>query len=156
MAGVNIDGIAVALASKFAGGLGLPTGITGDIAVATANPPNAVPETPAVIVFADSGRLVGGNQLRHGVHRFRVQFLLRLGVDVSRDEVELRQWLGDGTSDAGLLYRLHPGAAIQLGGLVSRCAIIDWRIGVIVYNRDEYSGIDMTVEAVTDDPWTPS
>lgn len=162
MAGIALNAIAQAIATRFGPGLGLPAGITDDIATATADPPNAIAETPAVIVFTDSiDTRARGNQLGHVLLRFRVQFLLRLGLDLARDELDLRRWCGDGSDDAGLLYRLRPGlAGIHLGGIaqVSRAAIETATFGGIPYGNppDEYSGIELIVGVVVDEPWVPT
>lgn len=163
MAGIATNAIAQAVAARFGPG-NPPAGVPSDIALATADPPNAIDtgSGPVVIVFTDSIDLrPAGNQLRHAVLRFRVQFLLRLGADLARDELDLRRWCGDGSDDAGLLYRLRAGlAGIHLGGIaqVSRAAIVSASFGGIPYGNppDDYSGVELVVEVVTDEPWVPT
>lgn len=144
----DYDAIAIALAARYAGGVttpAKPAGLT-DVRVATANLPNAAPRCPAVLVFTDRGTLDGGNQTRIGLTTFRVQFLLRQGVDLARDEAQLRQWL------TVLVDRLKP-AFVTLGGIVSRCAVTSWTLGGVRAYGKVFSGIELVVVVRTDEAW---
>lgn len=146
----DFDAIAQALADRFDPGVTTPAAPAGltDIRSSTADLPNAAPRCPAVLVFTDRGEFPGdggGHQTRIGVTTFRVQFLLRQGVDLARDESQLRRWL------TVLVDRLK--VSVTLGGLVSRCAIIGWTLGIIRYAGKAFSGIELTVMAVTSEAW---
>lgn len=125
----DFDAIAVALAARYAPGVSTPAAPAGlqDIRKSTADIPNAAPRCPAVLVFTDRGSLEGGNQTRIGVSTFRVQFLLRQGVDLARDESQLRRWL------TVLVDRLK--VSVTLGGIVARCAVTAWTLGRIRLDR---------------------
>ena len=145
----DYDAIAVALAARYAGGVTTPpkpAGLT-DIRTSTADIPNTAPRGPCVLVFTDRGTLAGGNQTRIGLATYRVQFLLREGVDLARDESQLRRWLGV------LVNRLAP-AFCTLGGLVSRCEVAGWTLGAIRFAGKLYSGIELVVNARTDEAWS--
>jgi len=147
----DFDAIATALAARFAGGVATPAAPAGltDVREATANLPNELGPLPAVLVFTDHGELGRvGNQTRIGVATFRVRFYLALGVDLARDEVQLRQWA------TVLVDRLK--VATTLSGTVTRAAVMSWQIGAMRFGGQEFSGIELVVAAVTSEPWAAS
>jgi hypothetical protein len=147
--------VAIALAHRFDPGVTTPAAPAGeqDIREATANLPDALGPLPAVLVFTESGVFSGhggGGQLRLGAHTFRVRFYLELGVDLARDEVRLRKWA------SVLVDRLK--VSVELGGVVKRSAVVAWSMGAMTYGAtpNEYSGVELVVEAITSESWAAS
>jgi hypothetical protein len=146
----DLDAIAVALAARFAPGIATPPAPGGltDIREATANLPNALGMLPAVLVFTERGSFPEQRSgTRLGLVTFRVRFYLAGGVDLARDEVQLRQWT------TVLVDRLKP-AFVTLGGLVARIVVTDWSIGALRYVDDWYSGIELVCVASTSEAWS--
>lgn len=141
--GALFDAVATAIATRFAA-VTAPAGYTS-IRVSTANPPNELPPLPCVLVVPDSGEWRNFPGKRDGTHHFRVLFYLTEAHDLDREMVGLRKWLDI------LAYQLRD--ATQLGGLVTLARITDWRIGLLDYARQTYSGIEFDVTVVTNEPW---
>lgn len=143
--------IANALAAKYANGTlpgGPPSGLTR-VRTATAQPPNGIRATPAVLVFPDQGTVDhNANGTRRMVHQYLVRFYMALAVDLGRDYVALERWLS-------LLLYAHL-ADVTLGGLVTRCAVTGYKVGTMRYGAKDYQGIELQVEAVTTEPWSPT
>lgn len=142
---IDVDAIAIAIAAKYATVVG-PGGAT--VREATANLPNAITLPATVLVFSESGALVVGSGTRVGAHTFLARFYLEQGVDLETDEVQLRQWV------TILLDVWKTG--LQLGGIVTVVRTMRWKIGVLTYNRAEYTGIELGLEVITNDAWSPS
>lgn len=147
---VDAYAIAAAIAGRYAEAvMGHPAGQTR-VRLATATPPSGIRATPAVIVFPDAGELDRplGNGQRRFTHRFLVRFYLALTVDLARDYVALERWLS-------LLLYAHLNS-VNLGGLVTRCQTTSYRVGTIGYMGKNYEGIELVVEAVTTEDWSPT
>lgn len=122
---------------------GLPT-----VRVSTADLPNALTALPTVLVFPDSGTLDPGNGTRLGEHTFLVRFYLGAPKSLARDMVKLRKWLT-------VLVDQH-AVGMQLGGLVVAVRTRAWKIGMMTYGSTDYSGIELRIQVVTSEPWTPT
>lgn len=149
----DFDAIAASLAARYAPGVTTPPAPGGltDIRLATADIPNAAPRMlPAVLVYFDRAALQGGNQTRVGLTTWRVQFLLRRqGIDLARDQAPLRKWA------TVLADRLKPSTgAVALGGTITRAAVTSITIGSIRFGAKVYSGLELIVEARTDEAWS--
>jgi hypothetical protein len=149
----DFDAVAIAIAHRFDPGVATPPAPAGeqDIREATANLPDALGPLPAVLVFTESGAFAGsggGGQTRIGVHTFRARLYLELGTDLARDEVRLRKWA------TVLVDRLK--ASVELGGVVKRAAVVEWSMGSMTYELDEYSGVEVVIEATTSEAWAAS
>jgi len=143
---IDFDAIATALAARYAPGLMSPPSGLGALRLSTATLPQQVSVTPAVLVFPDSGTLEYGSSTRQGDALMKLQFLYSMGVDMPRDSVALRKWLGV------LLDQLR-GAA-QLGGIVASARVTGWRTVKITYGGDDFNGIELDVAVVTTEAWT--
>ena len=100
---------------------------------------------PCVIVFADSGDWTHFPGKRDGTHTFLVRFYMTQTDELKRETARLRKWLDV------LAYQLQ-GAA-QLGGTVSAARIASWRMGIMTYAGQPYSGLEFAVTIVTNEPW---
>jgi len=143
---IDFDAIATALAARYAPGLMSPPSGLGALRLSTATLPQQVSVTPAVLVFPDSGTLEYGSSTRQGDALMKLQFLYSMGVDMARDSVALRKWLGV------LLDQLR-GAA-QLGGIVASARVTGWRTVKITYGGGDFNGIELDVAVVTIEAWT--
>ena len=143
---IDFDAIATALAARYAPGLMSPPSGLGALRLSTATLPQQVSVTPAVLVFPDSGTLEYGSSTRQGDALMKLQFFYSMGVDMPRDSVALRKWLGV------LLDQLR-GAA-QLGGIVASARVTGWRTVKIAYGGDDFNGIELDVSVVTTEAWT--
>lgn len=141
----DFDAIAVAVAARYLNAAG-PGGAT--VRVATAKLPNTLTALPAVLVFPDSGAFEVGNGTRTGVHDLKVQFFLGAPKSLARDWAKLTAWLT-------VLVDRHL-AGMQLGGLVTAVRTRTWKIGMLKYGDNEYSGIELGIRIVTDEPWSPT
>jgi len=145
---LDFDGIAVAIAGRYAAGqLTAPAGYA-TIRSSTANPPGAIGPTPAVVVSADQGDFDAGNGTRIGGQDWFVRFYLDQTSDLERTEPALRKWLNV------LAYQHLSG--VQLGGLVATCRLMSWRIGVLSYGGLDYAGIEFSVHTTTSEGWAAS
>lgn len=144
----DFDAIAIAIAARYdASQMTAPVGYTA-IRSATANPPNAMPALPAVIVFQDNGSFDSGNGTRFGTAEYLVRFYFNQIGDLARDEVALRKWLT-------VLADQHR-TSVQLGGLVVTIKTNSWRPGMLHYAGVDYSGIEFGVSVQTSEGWTVS
>lgn len=150
VATLDLDAIAVAIAHRFDPGVTTPPAPVGldDIRESTADLPNALGPLPAVLVFTERGTLKQGGQTRIGVSTYRIRFYLAEGIDLARDEVQLRKW-------ATVLIRRFL-VATTLAGAVDRIGVTSWTIGAMHYADTEYSGIELIADAVTSEAWAAS
>jgi hypothetical protein len=147
---LDIDGIATAIAARYAAGqLTAPSGYA-TIRSSTANPPGAIGPTPAVVVSSDRGDFDHGsaNGSRLGEQAWWVRFYFDQTSDLERTEPALRKWL------AVLIYQHLAG--ITLGSLVVVTRLVSWRIGILAYGGMEYAGIELSVHTATSEAWAAS
>jgi hypothetical protein len=146
---LDLDGIAGAIAARYAAGqLTAPTGYA-TIRSSTANPPGAIGPTPAVVVSISDGAFpIENNGTRVGEQRWFVRFYLDQSSDLERAEPALRKWL------SVLLYQHQSG--IQLGGLVVIVRIESFKVGILPYGGVDYTGIELAVHTATSEAWSPT
>jgi hypothetical protein len=145
---VNLLTIADALAARFAPGLVTPPTGRKNITAATARPPNAIPNTPYVVAWADSGEVTFPPGQMLGEHEFKVTFYYsKSEADIPREYAALLDWVGV------LLARL--AGQTQLGVVGVKKAIpMRWEIGTAIYAGVTYEAIIITVHVWTEDAVT--
>jgi hypothetical protein len=143
---LDFDAIATALAARYAPGLMSPPSGLGALRLSTATMPQQMSVTPAILVFPDSGTFEYGASTRQGEASFRLNFYYSMGVDMARDSVALRKWVG-------VLCDQLRGAA-QLGGIVASARVSGWKTVKLTYGGDDFNGIELDVTVVTAEPWT--
>jgi hypothetical protein len=154
----DFDAINTALIARFApAAMTAPTGYdpitlsTGDL------PDSGLYPTPCVLVFPDSGtydQKAAGK--RDSTNMFTVRFYYNQLSDLERDYVGLRKWL-DVLSD-------QLRASVQLGGLtwtsgvrqgeVTRAKVDGWKIGILTYANEKYTGIELSVSVLVNESLT--
>lgn len=145
---MDVDAIAVAVAARYAPAqVTPPVGLT-NVRRSTADLPQALNAMPAFLVFPDSGTLNPGNGTRTGKATFLGRFYFGLARNLARETNALRKWLT-------VLLGQH-STGVQLGGTVVSIRTVSWKIGQMSYAGKEYSGIELGLEVVTSEPWTPT
>ena len=142
---MNFVTIGDTLATRFAAAAITPPTSFSNVSLSTCDLPAAMPNLPAVFVFLDAGDFRTGNGTRQGAHDWKVRFYYNVIGDLERDLNALRQWAGV------LVDQLK--ISVQLGGIVSRCTLDSYEIGILSYAGIQYSGIEMSVHVVTDEGW---
>lgn len=145
---VDYNAVAAAIAARYAPAQVTPPAGLANVRVSTANLPNHLTMLPAVLVFLDAGELTPGNGTRLGEGVFLARFYLGAPKSLARDMVKLTKWLG-------VLVDQH-GTGLQLGGLVVAVRTRGWKVGMMDYNGVTFSGIELRLQVVTSEPWTPS
>lgn len=143
----DFDAITVALAARFAPAqVTAPTGYD-PITISTGDLPEGLLPTPCVLVFPNEGAFdyEKGVGKRDGVHAFAVRFYFNQIGDLERDTVALRKWL------TVLVDQLRLSS--QLAGIVTSAKVTDWAIVILKYAGQEYTGIELTVRIVANEPW---
>ena len=141
----DFDLITTTLAARYAPGAVTPPAGLVNVRSSTGDLPNKLGALPAVLVFPDEGTFATGNGTRTGAHTFRVRFYLSVTTDLTRELVRLRKWV------TVLVDQLK--LAAQLGGVVTVARVTSWRIGLLDYDRRRFSGVELVVTIVTDEPW---
>jgi hypothetical protein len=141
---LDMKAIADALAARYAPGVVTPPTGYPNIVAATANPPNALLQTPYVVVWPQSGDLIYNPGQRKGEHEFMVNFYYaRSEGDIPRESAALNSWLGV------LLDRLHGQMQLGLSTVVMKAMTMSWSIGALTYAGTVFDGITLT-----DHVWT--
>ena len=143
---MDYHGIAGAIAARFASGLVTPPSGLTNIAVATSTPPNALSQSPTVVVWATRGDwIVGANEVRDEPAEFLVNFYYaKHEGDMPRETAALQKWLGV------LRDRLFGQMKLGLGASgVMKAIPVSWSIGVLTYAGIEYDGITITINVWT-------
>lgn len=142
--------IADAIAARYAPGQVAAPGGADAIRSSSASLPNMIGATPCVLVFPDAGTLVPGNgtRLGHASWFVRLYYGQAAGGDLERDSDELLDYLG-------VLVDQH-STSLQLGGLVVYVRCTGWRVGVLRYAGETYTGLELRVETQTAEAWTPT
>jgi hypothetical protein len=146
----NFGTIGDAIADRYAPGVLSTPGGADAIRSSSANLPNNIGATPAVLVFLDSGQLTAGNGTRVGLTDWLVRLYYdQLGAgDLERDLDELRDWLT-------ILVNAHL-AQLNLGGAVVFCRTVGFRVGVLEYAGVKFTGCEVRVQTGTSESWTPT
>lgn len=116
------------------------------IRLATGRPPNAVPVTPAVVVWPMSGDVTfsGGRML--GVHDYRVALYYATATgDMPRYLAGLSELLGP------CLTALAGQAKLGLAPTVTKALVTDWEAAVLTYAGAEYAGAQLTARVWTEE-----
>ena len=147
----DLYAISQAIAARFAAGVVTPPAGFQNIRMATANPPQAMPAQPAVIVFPDSGNvdeLPSRAGTRVTTHAFTARFYYAQAGDLARDAVALQKWT------TVLIDQLK--GSVQLAGAiayVTRVAVTGYKVGYLTYGGKDYSGVELSITCVTSEPW---
>ena len=143
----DFDAITVALAGRFAPAQVTPPTGYDNIRVSTGNLPGQMIPLPAVLVFPEGGEFdhTRGIGKRDSDHAFVVRFYYNQTGDLERDTVALRKWL------TVLVDQLK--LSMQLGGIVTAARIESYTVGVFPYAGLQYTGIELTVRVVVNEPW---
>jgi hypothetical protein len=145
---VNLLTIADALAARYAPGLVTPPAGRKNITAATARPPNAIPNTPFVVAWADSGEVTFPPGVMLGEHEFKVTFYYsKSEADIPREYASLLDWVGI------LLAQLAGQTKLGVVG-VKKAIPMHWEIGMARYADIMYEAITITVHVWTEDSVT--
>lgn len=139
--------IADALAARFSSSVVTPPTGLRTIALATARPPNALAQSPSVVVWPDKGEVVfeGGYRYDRSAD-FTVSFYYaRHEGDIPRESAALLSWLGV------LTDQLRGQAKLGLAASgVTKALVTGWQIGMLTYAGITYDGITLTVSVWTE------
>ena len=145
---MNLLTIADALAARYAPGLVTPPAGRKNITAATARPPNAIPNTPFVVAWADSGEVTFPPGVMLGEHEFKVTFYYsKSEADIPREYASLLDWVGI------LLAQLAGQTKLGVVG-VKKAIPMHWEIGMARYADIMYEAITITVHVWTEDSVT--
>lgn len=147
----DFDAISTALAARYTAAAittagGPPAGQT-NIRLSTGDAPNLLGPLPCVLIVPDGGDFRTGNGTRVGGQDWFARFYLAQAAlaDFSRDIPALRKWL------TILADQLR--TSVQLGGIVTSARTMTWKLGVMQYAGQDYSGIELGIHVVTDEGW---
>lgn len=143
----DFDAIGVALAARYAPAqVTPPAGGYVNIRSSTGDLPDELGPLPCVVVIPDGGTFgaYSGSQ-RMGTHTWLVRFYFSEAIDIVRDSIALRKWL------TVLVDQLK--ASVQLGGIVASARVMVWKAGLMKYAGRDYSGLELSVDIVTIEPW---
>lgn len=143
--------LADALAARYAPAAVVPPTGYRNIAMSTARPPNAITNSPSVVVWASKGEVV----YEPGVRYDRTaDFIVNLYYaqqegDIPRESAALQAWLGV------LLGQLEGQTKLGLGGAgVDKAIAVSWQIGSLTYAGQTWDGITINVSVWTETPVT--
>jgi hypothetical protein len=149
--------IGAAIAARYAPGtLATPGGETA-VRSSTNKPPDQLGALPAVLIipadgsFGTGARGVGGRHgTRLGEHHYLAQLYLAQVADgdLGRQMGSLQAWLT-------ILVDAHL-AGLALGGLVVAVRTISWRVGILRYMGTSFAGVELRLQVVTAEAWSPS
>lgn len=149
--------IGAAIAARYAPGtLATPA---GEVAIrsSTNKPPDQLGALPLVLIvpaegsFGTGAKGVGG---RHGTREGEHWYLAQLFAaqvpdsDLGRAMGSLQAWLT-------VLVDVHV-AQLALGGLVVAVRTISWRVGILRYMGVSYAGVELRLQVVTAEAWSPT
>lgn len=146
---MDFSGDADAIAARFASGTLTPPAGEEAVQVATAEPPNALGDLPAVIVGLSAGELDTGNGSRKGAIEYVARFYLAETADLPREGRRLLKW-------ATVLLDALKGSA-QLAGrpnvAVVKVAGFTIPPDGMLYAEKRHAGIEIRIHAVTSESW---
>ncbi len=143
---LNLKAVADALAARYAPALVTPPTGYPNIVASTATPPNALPQSPYVVVWPNTGEITYIPGVRKGEHEFLVNFYYaKHEGDIPRESAALLNWLGI------LLDQIHDQTALGLAPIVLKALVVSWAIGALPYAGTTYDGITLTVRVWTQD-----
>lgn len=143
----DFDAISGAIANRFSAAQVTPPGGETNIRSSTGDAPNQLSALPCVIIVPVGGGFTTGNGTRTGAHDFLARFYLGQAAqaDFSRDIPRLRKWL------TVLADQLR--TSVQLGGTVTAARLMTWKLGLMTYAGQDYSGLELGITVVTDEGW---
>ena len=151
---MNVQGIADAIAAKYARGTltppgGSPTLIGIRSGMATARLPSRIGETPALLVIPESGTFVTGGGQRIGSHTWRALFLYAVAKDKPRETRAVNRWLS-------VLLAAHSSGS-QLGNTLGATFVdvttTGYTVGTIDYAGETYTGCELELSVTTWEPF---
>lgn len=147
---MNFLSIADGLADRFDPSVVTPPAGLKNITTSTAQPPNAIGNTPYVIVWPQSGEVTYTGGMVQGEHEFQVTFYYAKNeADIPREYTALEKWLGV------LLRQLEGASKLGLGSSgVMKALPLRWEIGTAVYGGITYEAIILTVHVWTEEAAT--
>ena len=146
---LDLKAIADALAALYAPGVVTPPTGYPNIIASTATPPNALPQSPYVVVWATSGEITYNPGQRRGEHEFTVDFhYAKHEGDIPRASAALLSWLGV------LLNCLHGQMMLGLAPIVMKAVVVSYSFGAISYAGVVFDGITLTVRVWTQEAVT--
>lgn len=139
-----------AIAARYASGLVTPPTVNGaqlpNIALSTARPPNALVQSPSVVVWANRGDVIWTDGRRYDQPaEYLVNFYYAPHEgDIPRESAALQAWLGV------LLGQLRGQAKLGTAG-VMKALPVSWQIGALDYAGISYAGITITIQVWTEE-----
>lgn len=139
---MDVAAIAAAIATRFGAALITPPSGYNDIALATADLPSAITDTPTVLVFPPAGQWsFSAGASRVGDLAFPVRFYVARSADNPRATAAVNAWY------SVLIERLIGQLALgQSAAGVTHSFITGSQAGTLTYADVEYVGIELTVE----------
>lgn len=148
---VDYRAIGTNLAAKYGPGVLATPASANAIRSATVQLPNAIAETPCVLVLPDQGSLdvpVGGTRLGEADWLVRLYYDQAAGGTLERDTYAILGWLGVMLDALGL--------DLDLGGTVVVARARAWRAGLLDYAGVRFTGAELRIRTTTSESWTPS
>lgn len=117
------------------------------IVSSSAQLPDQLGATPCVLVFPTGGALRQGTGHRAGLHKYAVRLYYDQspGGELERDTEAIARWV------SLLIDQLKSDS--DLGGSAVIGRVVGWTIGALQYAGTRYSGGEVSIEVVTDEPF---
>lgn len=145
----DFSAIAVALALRFDPiNVTPPAGGYDNIRYSTPFLAEFLGPLPVVLVFPDSGTFETGQGDRQSVHTWTVRFYYSQGTDLARESAALLKWA------TVLVDQLK--TAVSLSTNVTRATVDEYTIGVLGYDTEKYTGIELKVGMLIAEGWLAS
>src|SRR5678815_689158 len=142
----DFDAVAVALAARFApAAVSPPAGGYVNVRSSSAYPTAALGPLPCVLVVADEGDFISGNGKREAGSEWLVRFYFSQTGTPEKDQKALLKWL--------TVLVDQTKAAFQLGGTVASAPVMGYRVGLLRFGEQDYSGIELTVHTEVHEAW---
>lgn len=144
----DYSAVAAAIAARYAPAQVTPPAGLVNVRSSSADLPQALDALPCFLVFTDQGNLDPGNGTRLGSSNFLGRFYFAEAGDLARSTNAIVKWLT-------VLVGQHL-TSLQLGGLVVAVRTRRWKIGTMNYAGKDYDGLELGLEAITSEPWSPT
>lgn len=142
----DFDAIAVALAARFApAAVTPPAGGYINIRSSSAYPTAALGPLPCVLVIPTEGEFISGNGKREGSLQWAVRFYFSQTGTPEKDMKALLKWL--------TVLVDQTKASVQLGGVVATALVMEYRVGILEFAEQTYSGIELRVHTEAHESW---
>ena len=143
---LDFDAMATAIAARYPA-LTPPAGLVA-VRKATGDLPQRMTVLPMVLVFPDAGTLEVGGGTRIGEHVFLARFYFARSKDLAREVNACRRWLSK-------LIDAHADG-MTAGGAVTAVRTVGWRLGRLDFGANTYTGVELRLQVVTSDAWSPT